>query len=848
MTIYFAYRGMAPFGSDSLLTVDLGQQYVDFFAFFRRTILHHPTQFFYSFEKALGGESVGLYAYYLMSPFNLLLLFFPKATLTSGIFLITVLKYGSAGLSFAWLLQQEKIQRGPLTIAFSTAYSLMGWAIANQLNVMWLDALILLPLIILGLDRLIATGRVRHYVFWLTLMFIINYYMAYMICLFSILYFLWRTVDQFETWRNWFKRLFKFAWSSILSALLAAWILLPTFYSLTEGKTTYTVKTWKWTAEYNVPKLFGKFFMGSFNFNQMPHGTPNLFIGAFAVLGFLYFFFNGSAKLASRIAAGVVTLVLFLSVFLQPLDLLWHAGQFPVWYPYRFSFVISFWMILLAAKTLQPNFIPNTAATAIVAAVVIAITLYVSLNLNQFGYLNRDHLIYGTVALALAFALIIIPHQRLGYYPWVVLALVTVEMGMNASLSLNNISYVSQTQYGQYTDELQKITNTVQDQDQGLYRIGKTFQRDKVDPMQVGYNGGSFFGSTFEAQVPTFYGQMGNPNGDGFVVDSNGTLITDALLNYKYYFEQKDSPITHDNSVLVSDSTRADLKSYPVISTDTMSTTHQNPYALAFGYAANDAILSLKNTTLDPSQYQANWLAALTGKSRDKQSYLVQNFDEVNFKNIPRQTKLTGTILTKQDILKPATVEFKFTPKTNNSYYFTFGASLVPSNATITLNGKKLHQYDYWRNTILVNVANQAKGKPQTLTITLKKNNLWLQNFTLYELNNPAVINSLKDLKQNQLKVTHFNSHTVEGDVTGTDRKSVLATSIPYSKGWHATVNGKPVKVYRTLQMFNAIKINKGKNHVKFTYWPPYMTLGICLSLLSLITVCGTILWQKRRR
>ena len=33
MAAFFCYRGMGPFGKSTLLTVDLGQQYVDFFAY-----------------------------------------------------------------------------------------------------------------------------------------------------------------------------------------------------------------------------------------------------------------------------------------------------------------------------------------------------------------------------------------------------------------------------------------------------------------------------------------------------------------------------------------------------------------------------------------------------------------------------------------------------------------------------------------------------------------------------------------------------------------------------------------------------------------------------------------------
>ena len=134
MGAYFAYRQMAPFGPSSLLTVDLGQQYVDFFAYFRNIILHHPSALFYSFSKGLGGEMLGTNAYYLFSPLNLILLFFPGKWLTSGIMVLTLVRYGLAGLTFAWLLLRTRLQNGFRIWAFSTAYALNGWMIANQLN------------------------------------------------------------------------------------------------------------------------------------------------------------------------------------------------------------------------------------------------------------------------------------------------------------------------------------------------------------------------------------------------------------------------------------------------------------------------------------------------------------------------------------------------------------------------------------------------------------------------------------------------------------------------------------------------------------------------------------------
>lgn len=103
---YFISQGMFPFGKSSLLTVDLGQQYIDFFAYFRRTLLTNPSGFFYSFSKEIGGNMIGEWAYYLMSPFNLILLIFPEKFLAAGVMLITLLKYGCAGLSFGYFLKK----------------------------------------------------------------------------------------------------------------------------------------------------------------------------------------------------------------------------------------------------------------------------------------------------------------------------------------------------------------------------------------------------------------------------------------------------------------------------------------------------------------------------------------------------------------------------------------------------------------------------------------------------------------------------------------------------------------------------------------------------------------------
>ena len=256
---YFVYRGMAPFGSSTVLTVDLGQQYVDFFAYLRSSLLHHPSSLLYSFSKGLGGEMWGTNAYYLWSPLNLLLLFFPAQHLASGIAILTLLKYGLAGLAMAWVLDREKIQQGPRIWIFSTPYALMGWMVANQFNLLWLDVLFLLPLIIYGERKLLSGRSPWTYTLWLAVALIDNYYMAWMVAIFTILFGIWTIASEKTTWQwQWHAAgytLGRYLGCSLLAGAISAFVLLPTAYALTQSKGTYTTTSWNWKLEYNPLKM-----------------------------------------------------------------------------------------------------------------------------------------------------------------------------------------------------------------------------------------------------------------------------------------------------------------------------------------------------------------------------------------------------------------------------------------------------------------------------------------------------------------------------------------------------------------------------------------------------------------
>lgn len=845
---YFIARGLSPFGSSSLLTVDLGQQYVDFFAWFRSALLHHPSSFFYSFSKDLGGEMFGTSAYYLFSPLNLLLVFFPAGRLTSGIMLILLLRYGLAGLSFAWVLNKNNLQHGVRLVGFATAYALMGWMVANQLNMLWLDVVILLPLVIHGLIKLLHGQGIWTYVFWLTLTMIDNYYMAWMVCLFTILFMVWQLTLLKGGWRSRLKAFLSYVGSSILAASSAAVVLLPTIAALLTSKASYTEFSFKLKPEYLPWKILAKFVPGAFDFHQMPSGQPNIYVGMVGALAALIYFFDKRQKGSSRIVATLISLFLFASCCIPILDLVWHAGQYPVWYPSRFSYVISFWMLWLAATVLTPDFRLSRHGFELLILLVIGIYAFLNHAVHQVSFLNVQMLILGLVLAVITLITFRLDRSSSpAWYDLLLVVLMCADVSVSAYASLDNIAYVSQSEFASYTKQLDHAANYIKGHDHGFYRIGKNFMRTKDDPMQGDYYGGDHFSSNLEPQIPAFYGAIGQPDGDGFVSYNNGTEVTDSLLGFKYYFQAMNNGQVRNQGVLDITSMRPDLNHYRYQKEVGIVGIRKNPYALPIAFGASNKVLDVHHTILDPLFYQSNIYQSLAGKPIMDPIFTVTNFTHATFNNVQRSDTITGETFTKKDLLQPASVTLTFRVPTNDPYYLTLGSE-VKSQATILINRRPLTQYSNYRHTIVVNLARKgSRGKTITITMSLKHNTLWMQNVSVYRLREHEFINSWRTLKSAPLRITSRSERRLSGTVNIHRNQQLLMTTIPYASGWHIKVDGRTVLPVKVAVTFLAVPISPGHHRVTLAYTPPLLGLGALISLVTITACLGWRFYQRHR-
>ena len=828
---------ITPFGNRTWLTIDLGQQYVDFFSYYQDTLLHHPEQFFYSFSKSIGGEMVSLWAYYLLSPFNLLFLLIPHSAIAMGVSLLIFLKLVSCTVSFAVLLDVKFKQRNWTTLLFALSYGFMSYLSANQFNVMWLDALIGLPLIVLGVDALLQKRNPLYYVLPLSLTILSNYYTGYMICLFLGLYFpyAYLMINDSFSWKSFIKQFGRFIFYSVLSVGLITVILLPTFYSLLGSKGTATTIAWSLKSEYNPLLMASKLFIGSFDFHEMQKGYPNIFVGSLALFSFLCYFKEKKIARSQRLYALFITVIILISFNIEMFDKLWHAGQLPNWYSYRFSFLFSFWMVFLGYQLA----LKKTAVGIRETFVYFFLVLVTDIGFILFpqDYLQGWQIALGFgLSMGILYSLILIGRGKASHQKFLI-SFVVIELLLNSIITLSRLGYVMNSEFSAYQSSLQKWSTVLRPAENEFYRSEKTILRSKNDSLQVPTYGVSHFSSTFEKETERFFDAIGVRQGNAYVNYSNGTLLTDALLGIKNTF------IETTNATYNERWERKDLEDFSTIASFDEGHIVTNPNALSIAYPMKAILKSMKVPTNHPITMQNQLANALSGTTSPKNIFTKVPY-ETTFENISDSPVVYQRVQL-EDNTRYGTITLTFTPETDDPIYLEMAGTMGEEDLEMTLNGEPYAFYPVQSKPVILSVAKNQKDQPQTLQIIVKADGFEFSKLNLYSLNTSLLNERLEQTKAQELKLETFSATHFAGTMEVLEDSTVL-TTIPYSTGWKVWVDGQEVETYKILDSLLGFTISKGSHQIEYRYTTPFLLEGSLVSIASLLLLIF-ILYRRKK-
>ncbi|MFB9770022.1 YfhO family protein [Lactiplantibacillus modestisalitolerans] len=827
ISVIFAFQGVTPFGNHNLLISDMGGQYLSFFTAYRHALLNHSLQL-YSFSQSLGGSVVPTVAYYLLSPFNLLILPFPAANIPTGLSLIIMVKIAAIAFTMALFLQWHYHTASFKTVLLANAYALCGFVTLNYFTIMWLDALIWLPLVILGLEHLIQTGRPGMFFGWLWLSIVTDYYLGYMTCLFVIYYFIYQLAEMRAPRQSFWQSLKmqaplirKVALTGFLSGLSSLFLLIPTLLGMLKtAKTAVNLDNYLPTIQFG-PSVFSQLGLGANDFATRLAHAPTLFSSTLVLLLVLVFFAHPDLQPAHRRHVAGLVVALFLTMAIRTLDTAWHMFQRPAGFPYREAFFFSFVLVMIACEAWLAN--PRRLAPKWrVAVLLVPLVLLISGWFSRQAQGNPLPLSTGIASLLIV---IITANGLFAAQRWlrvsVIPSILAVELVGNAVLNMQGSPYGNQKVYAEaYRTEYRQM-QAVDDPEGQLYRvenrntlINRAYNYDSQyrnynDPMLFNFHDIAYYSSTFNNQTRQFLTNLGLFSKNVRRVSSEGlNPVSELLLGVKY-------------NVTLNAVSNA-------------STTRTASYA-GMGFPVG---LPFTRLTLKPHQALPNQEKILQSLRPQPQPYFNQATvlkDRVTYD----QHAASYPYLHRLTLRVTASGRLFYDDPHPDSKYTTMrvNGQLVPTK--FNANG----------GTVIRTLGTFKRG--DVVQLTVKRTTKQWRHVRLASLDQRH-FDTVVRAAQAQAFIPRYHAvglnTVVSGRINNQRHAPYLYVAIPSDAGWQVRVNGRKVTshVKTVLGGMLAVPLAAGTNQVQLVYHVPGARIGIAISLLSLLSFAG-LTWRWRR-
>lgn len=830
VAVAFIVQGVHPFGERMILTVDLYHQYAPFVAELRQKIFSGES-LFYSWNIGLGINFWAVFANYAASPLNILILLFPLKYLSDGIALITCIRAGLTGLFFALLLRDIDNRREDLFLCFfSSFYALCGWVLAYFWNIMWFDAVMLLPLIILGLRRLMRDRKPMLYCLSLFLCIWSNYYAGYFICLFLVLYLpvCFLTVFQRASLKAAWSSFWRFAVYSALAGGLTAALIYPTWLTLQNSSATNNTFPTDYALTQNLFDFLGRFFVTSYP--NIRDGMANVYCGVVIFLFVPLYFLCTRIRLREKIGNGLILIFMYFSFSSRILDYIWHGFHFPNQIPYRQAFLMSFVLVIMAYKVIRNlKSFSTTEITITVAAVLAYLVLY-----EKFGEGKEEiYEIFLTAVFVIAYGMVFNMilrgskslHTQKTLFVGIMAAELTVACLVTIGLVSRDESFTGWDFYGKNSGEVSSFVD--KEAESGA---GGIFFRTEMYPAYISneptlYNvkGMSVFSSTADQRLVSFMRSLGfHNNGINGVRNFGMTKVTSTLLGVRYFIDLSDNSPMPSGFAEVSDT--GDLK---VV---------ENEDALSVGYMVSSDALSYEPQNLNnPFKTTNTYLQSLgTNAVYEPEELTAGALVNASFSSGSAENGYFFNV--SADDVK---TEIHFVPnaRTAGSHLYLYVQSDKPAVVSVTATdpdtSETVSTQQETRAGQIIDIGTYDPSSSPDVKLSWDSASAGTVTVLCYSINDQAYEQMTAALGKSQLTVTSYDSTHLNGTVNA-ESDGLLLLTIPFDSGWTAEVDGQDVPIQSVGNALMALSLTKGEHVISLAYIPEGFGKGLAISLASL--------------
>ena len=859
LLVAYCYN-MIPFGNHTILRMDLYHQYGPLFAELYERV-KDGSSFLYSWNAGGGSSFLGNFYNYLSSPISLLILLFSHENIPVAIGVMIFTKATIASATFTWYLKKSLGKHSYITAGFGILYAFSGYFIAYYWNLMWLDAFALLPIVLLGIERIINKGKPLTFILALALTMFSNYYMAYMVCMFSVIYFLYYFFTNYsfssslEDFRLPFEKnkalnrgvIYKirssrffmsgvtFAFGAITAALCVAFALVPNYFILKACSATSGTFPEDFEMYNNVLDFLAN-HLASVEPTIRSSGDdvlPNVYCSVATAMLVPLFYFTKSISLREKISTTALLGVLFISFNTNYLNYIWHGFHYPNDLPYRFSFMYTFIILVVAFKTLTRirEFKPKE-----LLGVGIGVSLFIVIT-EKVGSKNVDDY---TVIISLVFAIIytvafyIFSNKK---YNRQATALFLFCCFVAEYAVANTDNYVMNQELKYYSSDYKdfvEIKNEIdtQHKNDNIYRMELTSLRTRMDPCWYNYNGVSIFSSMAYEKLANLHQNLG--------------LYGNYINSYTYNMQTPvyNAMFALDYIVNNSDNVRMNDELFTNIAGNDTFTAYKNKYSLPIAYMVNFSMTDWDYDNYDPFTVQNDYFERATGIAdvfETEEIFDISGFGVSDISNPSDGSDCFYFTADNTDGSGEITVLI-LPEEAKNLYLYVDSSNL--DTLTVEYDGNDMTQ-DVDDEHYILDLGECAANEAVTLRFTIKEGVAdGYADFMLRSINMDKFKKGYNILRNQSLNVETFTDTEISGTVTAKE-SGILYTSIPYDTGWKITVDGEEIDEEEILSLGDAligIHLSAGTHTVEFKYTPQGFIIGLGLTAAGIIILLAYIL------
>ena len=854
MTTAFALMKVSPFGDQQILVTDLWHQYFPFLVDFQDK-LKHGESLFWSWTQGAGVNYFALMSYYLASPLNFFSVFIPSEWLREFLMFSVVIKVACAGMFMAIFLRSVFKKNDFSLVLFGCCFSFCAFFMGYYWNTIWLDTVCITPLVVLGAVKLLTENKFRLYVVTLALSLLANYYIGLFTCIFVLLIFIAYNIVKWENVKTFFTKLLRMGVFSLIAIGITAFFLLPAFFGLQNTNasgssfpSTFSINIGKSNDLLGVLTAIQQILSNFITFispaTKEADALPNIACGTVSIVLGILFLTSKKIRLKEKIVDMCLIFFMILSCIIRQLDYIWHGFHFTNMIPYRFSYLISFVLVVMAFRAFMLiDF--SSCWDVLLAALGSALVILFAIGTQE------AYTIIGTAVVALVVCTMlflytrrIVPKQVL----LIVLAVVVIgESGATAYIGVKTTTVTGTYDYprgGETTKQVINYMNSLEENTTELWRAETTSTQTLNDGSLNGYNGLSMFNSMANVDTTRFFenfGMMGWKSGNRYTY-AEGSPVTNVFMNLKY-----------------------------IISRDGI---YRNTYDLSEAYAVGNEKL-LKNDHYIPMGFMVN----------NNLTQWVENDNEDQFNPFDQQneffklaTGINENVYTSLDVVSQGHYDNNTFPVTKTAYgNYSFSCS----DASITPHVKWNYEapedglYCMYAKisggdnvTVMQNDAAQSStygmGRPYIACIGYFNKGDKISVYSQLEqgqsgsaqvyvnlLNKDVFEKGYEKISKDVMTTESLTGSSMEGTIDVSE-DGLFYTSIPYEEGWTAVVDGKEVEITPVGGSLLAFPLLKGSHEIKLYYYPKGFWPGFAVTTICLLTFAGlcayTYIIKKKKK